>query len=183
MAALSAEPPHYTYDNYAQWEGEWELIEGIPYAMAPAPNITHQEINAQIAHELLNQIDHCPHCRVLPEVDWKIAEETVVRPDLSVVCNLGHRGQFLTQKPTIIFEILSPSTKRKDRDLKYRLYQEAGVEYFILIEPAGMFAEVYRLERGVYRLQGEFKREVFRFEMENCAIDFSFERVFGAMGL
>lgn len=31
--------PHYTYDDYVTWEGRWELIQGIPYAMTPAPVI------------------------------------------------------------------------------------------------------------------------------------------------
>lgn len=35
--------PHYTYDDYAQWEGRWEIIEGVPYAMSPAPTIKHQQ--------------------------------------------------------------------------------------------------------------------------------------------
>jgi hypothetical protein len=30
--------PHYTYVEYEQWEGQWELIEGIPYAMSPLPS-------------------------------------------------------------------------------------------------------------------------------------------------
>ena len=33
--------PHYVYDDYRQWEGRWELIEGIPYAMTPAPGFEH----------------------------------------------------------------------------------------------------------------------------------------------
>jgi hypothetical protein len=27
--------PHYTYHDYENWEGRWELIDGIPYAMQP----------------------------------------------------------------------------------------------------------------------------------------------------
>ncbi|WP_301924323.1 hypothetical protein [Ferruginibacter sp.] len=29
--------PHYTYEDHCQWEGRWEIIEGIPFAMSPAP--------------------------------------------------------------------------------------------------------------------------------------------------
>jgi hypothetical protein len=36
--------PHYTYDDYLQWEGRWELIRGIPFAMVPAPVIRHQDL-------------------------------------------------------------------------------------------------------------------------------------------
>lgn len=41
--------PHYTYDEYCLWEGRWELIEGMPYAMSPAPVPQHQTINANLA--------------------------------------------------------------------------------------------------------------------------------------
>jgi hypothetical protein len=29
--------PHYTYADYVQWEGKWEVIDGVPHAMSPAP--------------------------------------------------------------------------------------------------------------------------------------------------
>jgi len=37
--------PHYTYDDYSQWEGRWELIDGIAYAMTPAPWFSHQRVS------------------------------------------------------------------------------------------------------------------------------------------
>ncbi|HZH65515.1 MAG TPA: hypothetical protein VEY10_11550 [Flavisolibacter sp.] len=36
--------PYYTYEDYVQWEGKWELIDGIPHAMSPAPTPKHQII-------------------------------------------------------------------------------------------------------------------------------------------
>lgn len=33
--------PYYTYDDYKSWEGRWELIHGIPYAMSPYPTLKH----------------------------------------------------------------------------------------------------------------------------------------------
>ena len=35
--------PHYSYDDYKVWEGDWELIRGIPYSMAPAASWWHQD--------------------------------------------------------------------------------------------------------------------------------------------
>ena len=35
---------YYTYDDYIKWEGDWELIDGIAYAMAPSPLKTHQNL-------------------------------------------------------------------------------------------------------------------------------------------
>ena len=51
---------HYTYDDYIQWDGDWELIEGHPYAMASAPMITHQALAMQIAFEFERSIQKPP---------------------------------------------------------------------------------------------------------------------------
>lgn len=171
--------PNYTYADYKGWGGDWELIYGVPYAMAPAPNITHQEINSKIMFELMNQLKVCKNCKALPEVDWKIDDETVVRPDSLVVCHLEKKSAFLQQTPSIIFEVLSPSTKGKDRNFKSLLYAQNRVKYYILVEPAGMFAEVYKLSNEKYRLEGEFKDENYTFELDNeCSFSFSFQEVF-----
>ena len=42
MALALSDLPHYTYDDYIQWEGQWELIDGIAYAMVPAPSVEHK---------------------------------------------------------------------------------------------------------------------------------------------
>ena len=171
--------PNYTYDDYKKWEGDWELIRGIPYAMTPAPNIIHQEINSKIMFELMTQLKGCKECKALPEVDWKINDETVVRPDSLIVCNLENSKAYLSKTPKIIFEVLSPSTKTKDRNFKSLLYAQNGVKYYILVEPAGMFAEVYLLQNGNYKLQGEFKEEEYHFDLDNgCSFEFSFKEVF-----
>ena len=173
--------PHYTYQDYQQWEGDWELIQGIPYAMTPAPTITHQEINSKIMFELMTRLEGCTQCKALPEVDWKINEETVVRPDSVVVCNPEKQQAYLTQKPEIIFEVLSPSTQNKDRNFKSLLYAQSGVKYYIMVEPVGMFAEVYLLENGKYKLEGEYKTGDYTFELDNrCRFSFSFVKLFNS---
>jgi hypothetical protein len=44
--------PHYTYEEFCQWEGRWEIIEGIPYAMSPSPVPKHQRVANEIKAEL-----------------------------------------------------------------------------------------------------------------------------------
>ena len=48
------ELPNYCYEDYKRWEGNWELIYGVPYAMSPAPLIKHQRISNNIAWQLKN---------------------------------------------------------------------------------------------------------------------------------
>ena len=41
--------PNYNYRDYVLWEGRWELIDGMPYAMSPLPIRDHQDINLNLA--------------------------------------------------------------------------------------------------------------------------------------
>ncbi len=51
--------PNYKYEDYKLWEGDWELIEGIPYAMAPSPFGTHQRILMEFGKQISNQLEGC----------------------------------------------------------------------------------------------------------------------------
>ena len=166
MATVRVEDlPHYSYDDYKIWEGRWELIDGIAYAMAPSPIFAHQNITAEISYELKSILKKCKKCKSVLAVDWKIADDTVVCPDNSVVCS-EITTDFIEDVPKIIFEVLSPSTKKVDRNRKYNLFQEQGVKYYILVEPKGNFAEVYELKNHFYKLQGEFTNETYSFDLD-----------------
>jgi Uma2 family endonuclease len=178
MSALRIEDlPHYTYDDYVLWKGRWEIIDGIAYAMAPSPIFEHQDISGNISSELKSILKKYKNLTSTLAVDWKIADDTVVCPDNSVVCSKIETN-FIEETPSIIFEVLSPSTKKTDRNRKYNLFQEQGVKYYILVEPKGSFAEVYKLENGYYKLQGEFTDEVYTFKLDECNIAFNFSHIF-----
>lgn len=177
MGALRDDFPHYTYDDYKIWQGNWELIDGIAYAMAPSPIFEHQDISGNIHLELKKNLKKCKSCKAVLAVDWIVSDDTVVCPDNSVICG-GFKTKFIQTTPKIIFEVLSPSTKRVDRNRKYNLFQEEGVEYYIMVEPKGHFAEVYKLEDKFYKLQGEFSDEKFIFELNDCKIKFNFKNIF-----
>lgn len=128
--------PRYTYDDYVQWEGRWELIQGIAHAMSPAPSILHQSISQRLAGQLERALEHCQDCHALLPVDWKIDEETTVQPDHLVVCGELDKTAYLTKTPALIFEILSTSTAHKDRTTKFRLYEREGVGQLCRRRPA-----------------------------------------------
>ena len=75
----------------------------------------------------------------------------MVEPDISIVCDpdkldeIGCKGA-----PDLVMEILSPSTARQDRFVKFRLYQRAGVREYWIIDPDGKTVQVYHLEDGIY---------------------------------
>ena len=151
--------PHYTYEDYRHWEGRWELIGGIPYAMAPLPRPKHQRLSGRIHYLLERALKEagCSECVALPPVDWKISEDTVVQPDNLVFCGSLPEEDYLVSPPVLIFEVLSPSTATKDRILKFGLYEEAGVKYYVLVDPDRKEAEVFELVERRYRSRGVFR--------------------------
>ena len=168
--------PHYTWEDYTQWEGRWELIYGIPYAMTPAPSIKHQQTSQNIAALLHEALLECGECRALLPVDWKISEDTVVQPDNLVVCGeVG--GTYLKKAPVLIFEILSPSTAIKDRKTKFTLYEKEGVRHYVIVDPEERLAKIYSLHEGRLIKKLDATNESFRFDLGPCTIDFDFSKI------
>lgn len=177
MGALQNNHPHYTYEDYVLWEGQWELIEGIPYAMSPAPSIRHQSISTKISWQLTSLLQGCQFCEALLPIDWRIAEDIVVQPDNLVVCG-DVSGQYLTQAPEVIFEILSPATASKDRNLKFDLYEREGVKYYVIVDPETQTAKVYqRFADGRFVKQLDAQKQTFLFDLGECQIDFDFSLI------
>lgn len=170
------ELPHYCYADYKRWEGDWELIEGIPYAMTPSPTLKHQRISQKIAYQLEQGLNDCPHCQALLALDWIISDDTVVQPDNLVICH-RQEGDFLTRAPALIFEILSPLTSKKDRVTKFRIYEREGVRYYCIVDPDNHVVKIYRLEQGSYVKQADASRESHELDLGECSIDFDFAKI------
>jgi len=178
LAPLKIEDlPHYTYEDYTRWEGRWEIINGIPYAMTPAPNLKHQRISQKIAAHLEELLKNSKSCHALLPVDWKVAEDTIVQPDNMVVCGQDFGDKYLSIAPVLVFEILSTSTGRKDRVLKYRLYQAAGVKYHCIIDPETSSATVFQLVGKKYEDSRDFQENKMTFILGPCTIEFDFSKV------
>lgn len=180
MGALQLEDlPSYTYNDYKKWEDNWELIYGIAYAMSPAPMIKHQSISNNIAWELKNLFQECKKCQVLLPIDWKISDETIVQPDNSVICHSPKHEAYITKAPLIIFEVLSKNTAKKDKKLKYRLYEQEGVSYYTIVDPDEEMAKVYELKEGRYIKICDASDEQVTFKIEACkeAFEFDFSKI------
>ena len=166
-------PPYYTVEDYAKWEGDWELIEGVPYALAPSPLAKHQKISLLIARIIDEQIENCPEkCEVFFELDWIVSEDTVVRPDIVVVCE--EVEDFIKTRPEVIFEVISPQTAKKDEYLKFSLYEREMVPYYVLVYPELKKVRIFRLKEGRYEKVFESDRGKFQFEIR-CPFEVDFD--------
>jgi Uma2 family endonuclease len=169
--------PRYSYDDYVQWQGRWELIYGIPHAMSPAPGIEHQAISQRIASQLERALEHCRDCWALLPVDWKIDEETIVQPDNLVVCGELANTAYLNKAPSLIFEILSKSTAHKDRTSKFKLYEQEGVKHYVIVDPEERIAKVYRLQDGRYAKALDASQDKVEFDLGTCGLQFDFTKI------
>ena len=179
MGAVKLEDiPHYTYEDYKLWEDEWEIISGVAYAMSPAPMIKHQSISNKIARLLDEQVEKCDKCHALLPVDWKISEDTVVQPDNLVVC-YEPKGAYISKAPVLIFEVLSKATAKKDKTVKFNLYQDEGVRYYIIVDPDDSVAKAYELKDGRYIKMLDATDEVVDFTLKDCDITIDFSKLWG----
>lgn len=150
----------YSWKEYLAWSTDerFELIDGVPYAMSPAPRRRHQEISGELFRQAAN-ILRGGDCRVFAapfDVKLSADEEdeapTVVQPDLTVACDpdkLTEQG--MTGPPDLVVEIVSPDSGIADRRRKYAAYESYGVKEYWIVDQDEELVEVYLLEGGRYR--------------------------------
>ncbi len=166
---------YYTYDDYLNWNGDWEIMDGFPYAMSPKPMIKHQQVSGKIFSQL--DTNSCEKCLVAMEIDYKISQDTVVSPDVLLACGEDLGDKYLKKTPSIVFEVLSPSTQRKDRNEKYLLYESEGIKYYIIVNSQTKIAEIYLLKNSKYSLEKTTTYESFLFDMDECSIELEFSKI------
>ncbi|MEN6327026.1 MAG: Uma2 family endonuclease [Syntrophomonas sp.] len=176
MSMSSPKPDKkYTYGDYLKWPDEerWEIIDGVPYDMSPAPSTKHQTISMELGRQLANYLLDKDCQAIIAPFDVRIPfddepdEEiqTVVQPDIIVICDRsrlderGYRGA-----PGLLIEILSPSTSKKDLQEKYHLYERSGVKEYWVVFPREELIEVYQLNKdtkyaktGTYQINDRIK--------------------------
>ena len=152
----------YTYADYLKWtfNERLELIEGKIFKMGPAPGSVHQLISGVIFAELYNHLKGKP-CKVFhAPFDVRLTRrlkdnkdiQTVVQPDISVVCNprkIDERE--CLGAPDIVVEILSPGNNKKELQNKYEVYEENGVTEYWIIHPTEKTFLKYTLIENNYR--------------------------------
>ena len=156
---LRKEFARYTYADYLKWEdGErWEIIEGIPYLMSPAPTRDHQGISMELSRQIATFLKGKP-CKVFAApFDVRLfpmdddSDDTVVQPDIVVICDgakLNKSG--CAGAPDMVIEVLSPSTARHDKFIKLQLYQKAGVREYWIVDTETKTVSVHILKNGEY---------------------------------
>ncbi len=158
---LPMEKERYTFADALTWSGNErvEIIYGEAYMMSP-PSRMHQEISGELFGQLFSflrdktcKVYYAPFA-VRPfakKEDAPEDEDTMLEPDLTVVFDPEKLDDYGCKgAPDLVIEILSPSTRRHDLSVKYRIYQRSGVREYWIVDPEGKTVQVFKLEDGLY---------------------------------
>jgi Uma2 family endonuclease len=156
---LTKEIPHYTYADYLEWDENLraEIIDGEVNMLA-TPTSDHQAVSMELSIQLGNFLKGKPckvyaapfSVRLFPKED--ASDDLVLEPDIAVICDaskIDKRG--CNGAPDFIIEILSPSSLKYDRLVKFRKYQQAGVREYWIVDPETKLVQVNILDNGWYR--------------------------------
>jgi len=147
-----------TYQDYAALPNDgrrYEIHEG-ELSVTAAPGSKHQIVSMRLGAALHTHVEaRGLGIVVAAPLDVILTDRTVVQPDIVYVATdltarISERG--IEGAPTLVVEILSPSTRETDRGAKLRLYASCGVPWYWIVDPDSRAVEAYRLEAGNYTL-------------------------------
>ena len=175
------EPGEFTVEDWENCpDGSWmELIDGILYDRN-YPTKQHHFITTKLIVQLDNAIEKAGKpCLVLGPVgvqpDEK-DEKTGVIPDIAIICD---REKYTKDEakiigaPDFVAEVLSPSTERYDRTIKFDKYWTAGVREYWLINIEKREVWVYKLDKSAVITKYSFEDQIpLGISEGNIIIDF-----------
>lgn len=155
----------YTIEEYLEMENaateKHEYYKGEVFAMSGA-KLQHNIITTNLLVALGNKLTGKP-CRPFgSDMRIHIPQNTLFTyPDISVICGEvesldNDEMNFLN--PTVIIEVLSPSTKNYDRGEKFRLYRDiATLKEYILVDSESISIEAFHINNTGHWELSEYK--------------------------
>ncbi len=135
--------------EFLDWENQQderhEFHRGEVFAMVGARRI-HNEVSGNVYVSLKQQLRGSP-CRVFIEsMKIKVGEATILYPDVFVTCDASDlKTQTIFTAPTVVVEVLSPSTQSYDRGSKFTLYRSLpSVREYVLVDPETRELQLFR---------------------------------------
>ncbi len=162
--AEPARNQQYTWDDYRSWDDDerCEIVGGEVFGMSPSPMYRHQKVSTTLLTELAPYFCADEHrCELLhAPMDVKLSSADIVQPDILVVCDPNQiKATHIEGPPTLVVEILSPSSVGHDRITKMRLYARFGVKEYWIVTPYPHLAEVFSLDGDSYRVAGVYGKK------------------------
>ncbi len=153
----------WTYQDWLNFPDDgwkYEIINGV-LQMSPPPSVNHQRSSGGLFARMrlyaedknLGEVLEAPCGVRLPN------QPVPVEPDIFFVNKerIGIIGkQYVEGTPDLVVEILSPSNASYDRETKFKLYQEAGVPEYWLVDYEAKTIEIFNLVQEIYTMTGKY---------------------------
>lgn len=149
--AAPAADTRLTYDDFLLFPDDGkrhELINGVHY-VTPSPRLRHQDLVGRLYVAITAYLVEQPTAgRVfLSPVDVVLSFHDIVVPDLIFIA--GDQAGIMTEKniqgaPSLVVEVLSESTRKRDAQIKRRLFEQVGVREYWLVDPELDTVQVFR---------------------------------------
>ena len=147
-----------TYETYAALPDDgnrYEVIDGVLELMSPGPTTSHQSILVELI-DVLRQSCKSDYLIYFAPLDVILSDTNVVQPDAIMI----HRSRkhIVTSRgvegpPDLAVEVLSPSSRKRDRLKKRAVYEKHGVPEYWIVDPEARTLEQFHLdENGKYEL-------------------------------
>jgi Uma2 family endonuclease len=161
MALRDPQPAPFTYSQLVRLReklddhNRYEIIDG-DLQVTPAPAPEHQWASSGFHRILSTHVwDNRLGIVMFAPFDVIFTKNDVVQPDIFYITaeqieRIGRRG--IEEAPTLVVEVLSPSTTARDRGIKRELYERQGVPHYWLAHPTRRTLEVHELRGGQYEL-------------------------------
>lgn len=125
----------------------YEVVGGVLF-VTPAPALPHQRACVKLLVRMYQYLEeHVIGEALLAPADVAFGQENMVEPDLFVVPLVNGRAPRTWEEAgrlILAVEVLSPSTKRRDRGVKRRLYQRHGVPDYWIVDLEARSFECWR---------------------------------------
>ena len=144
--------------DFVAWENAQptrnEFYRGEVFAMV-GPRRVHGEVVVNVLTALKHHLKGTP-CRVYSEsMKLQVADDALFYPDVFVTCDAQDlRTDRIFRAPTLVLEVLSPTTAGFDRGLKFATYRRIpSLQEYLLIDPVERSVELFRRNaQGLFEL-------------------------------
>ena len=151
-----------------------EVLDG-EHVVTPSPNLNHQRISRRIHNQLYQQIEQVGRGEVFyAPAGVRLSDKDVMEPDLFVV--LAERAEIMLEThvdgpPDLIVEILSKSTRRRDRGIKKSRYARFHVPEYWIVDLDAKIVEQHLLREGGYRPAVSHRQKIRLHVLPDVTVD------------
>lgn len=146
-----------------------EFIDGQVFAIAGTSR-NHSLLVSNCVQMLANHLQTSPCMTFSSEIKVK-TESCFFYPDVMVVCEDDQGHDYYTEKPSIIIEVLSKTTRRLDKTVKLAAYKTlTSLQEYVLIEQDHVEVEVFRRSQNWFA-EHFFLGDSIHFESINFSVN------------